>query len=253
MKPTILITFLLWVCGNAIAVEQRMITGKVIDENHNPIPFCVVRVLTTDHAAYCNELGGFTITANKKDQLLFHCVGYEDKLITANTDSIIVMLNVRVENMNEVAITAHKASKHKYKLGVLGKKHLKPYSIFTGEIGSETAIYLKADTSKKGYIKEVCFYILKEGIPDSRFRVHVYDIDTNYLPGKDLTDSNIIVHGNAGNEWVKVDLSAKSIPVGRGVFVSMEWIEGYNNSKKYYRSSKYYNEPPFQGQVLAST
>jgi len=253
MRPSIFYITLLCFCGGTLVAQQHKVVGVVTDAFHNPVPFCVVKVLHADVSTYCNEYGGFTIAAHPGDKLLFHCVGFEDQTVVAQNDSVVVRLNVQTVNMDDVAITAKKGKGYKNRIGTLGKKRLKPYSIFTGEIGTETAIFLKADSSKNGYIMEVCFYILKEGIPDSRFRVHVYDIDTYYLPGKDLTDSNVIVHGNAGNEWVKVDLSARSIPVGRGVFVSMEWIEGYNNSKKYYSSPKYFQQPPFQGQVLAST
>ena len=69
------------------------------------------------------------------------------------------------------------------------------------------------------------------GIPNSKFRVHVYDIDTSYLPGNDVLDSNVILKATVGNEWVSVDLSSRHIPVGRGVFISMEWISGFGNVK----------------------
>ena len=136
----------------------------------------------------------------------------------------------------------------------MGKKHLRPYGICTGNYGKETAIWLTADSSRHGYLKEAFFYIVAdEGIPNTKFRVHVYNLDSSrYWPDQDITDSNVILHADKGDEWVSVDLSSKKIPVGRGVFISMEWIAGQGNNPKFI-NAKYEAQRNFNGQVLAFT
>ena len=73
-------------------------------------------------------------------------------------------------------------------------------------------------------------YITNDGVPETKFRVHVYDIDSSgRYPGADITDSNVVLHANTGNEWVSVDLSSKRIPLGKGLFISIEWIEEHGH------------------------
>ena len=135
----------------------------------------------------------------------------------------------------------------------MGKKHLKQYGICTGHIGQESAIFLQADPERHGELEKIYFFISKGGLPGTRFRVHVYDIDTGYMPGNDLLDSNMILHANSGDEWVEADVSNMHILLSRSVFVSMEWISGYENNTDLVSYDKYSEQGTFNGQILAFT
>ena len=136
---------------------------------------------------------------------------------------------------------------------MIGKKKLKPFGVCTETYGGESAIYLEADSTKHGYLKEVFVYITKDGLPDTKFRIHVYNVDTNDLPGRDITDSNVIVHGTTGNEWVSADLSARHIPIKGGIFISVEWIADRGNDPTLLTKHKYSEDEKFNGQVVAFT
>ena len=127
--------------------------------------------------------------------------------------------------------------------------------------GDEVAIYLAADPAKRGFLKEVFFYITGDGKPESKFRMHVYRRDSAGLfPGYDVLDSEVVLHANLGNEWVKADLSSRRIPVHDGIFISVEWVQDYGNSDdmlvqqvypQYYIAGS--NNKRFNGQVLGLT
>jgi len=228
--------------------------GTVKDDNGKPIESCVIKAVNSNHATYSNKHGEFSLeyNADSSHALIFFGLGYETKEVSISTDTLEVVLKRKV-NMLKDAVVSADYDRGKIRRAMMGKKSLKPHGICTGHTGQEWAIFLGADSTRHGLLENVYFYITKEGLPASRFRVHVYDIDTGYLPGTDLLDSTVILHANAGDEWVSADISARQIPVGRGVFISMEWIAGYGNDLKLVTSKKYPAQPAFNGQVLAYT
>jgi len=114
---------------------------------------------------------------------------------------------------------------------MLGVRSKKPIDMTGAMCGGEKAVYLAADAAEQGILKEVCFYIAEKGDADSRLRVHVYEADKDSLPGNELTDSNVVVYGrNVDKGWLCLDLSSLHINAGSGVFLSIEWLEGYERT-----------------------
>lgn len=234
--------------------RQGMVYGTVKDDNGRPIASCAVKPARSVYVTYSNEHGEFSLEYNSDSSgsLVFFGLGFETKEVSVGNDTLRVVLKRKENKLNDVVVTASEEG-GTIKHGIMGKKHLKPYGICTGRIGSEQAIFLGADSTRRGQLENVYVYVLKDGIPNSRFRIHVYDIDTGYLPGNDLLDSVVILHANEGDEWVSADVSARHIHIGRGVFISVEWIAGYGNDLTLVTSKKYTAEPPFNGQVLGYT
>jgi len=110
----------------------------------------------------------------------------------------------------------------------LFQEYLTPYAnIF----GANKGNFIENKQKKKGWIKSVSYYIHTDGNPTTPFRVRVYDIDENKLPGKDILNKNVVVSASKPG-WFAVDLSEYNIPFpSEGVFVMMEWI---NSGDKYY-------------------
>ena len=209
---------------------ERKIYGTVKGDDGMPVGYCLVKVLHSEAYTYSDEKGYFSLVydINKVDSFIFFCLGYQTQQIMITGDSIAVVLQRKVNDLNNVTVSAHRNQKVRH--GIMGKKHLKQYGICTGHIGQESAIFLQADPERHGELEKIYFFISKGGLPGTRFRVHVYDIDTGYMPGNDLLDSNMILHANSGDEWVEADVSNMHILLSRSVFVSMEWISGYENN-----------------------
>jgi hypothetical protein len=250
-----LLFFLSLLQGLTGIAQNRVFMGRVVDKHNKGIPFAVVSVKEQNRGVYCDENGAFAFTANAEEikTLVVSCLGFEQKEISTDIiplDSVIISLQTRVATLREVSIIG---SKGKTAVGTLGKsrKHLSYEGDCYRYYGSETAIRLKADTAKGGTLKEVYVYITDEGAPTTKFRVHLYE--WGRLPDRELTDSNIIVQAKKGKSWVRIDVSNLHIPVGKGVFVSVEWISGFGNSQMAMVSEKNPEVNNYNGQVLGLT
>ncbi|MES2703445.1 MAG: carboxypeptidase-like regulatory domain-containing protein [Bacteroidota bacterium] len=241
---------------SAIA-QQITVSGKVVDKQLKGIPFCLVKAKDYPAGAYCDENGIFSISLNKDSvkALIFSCLGFEKKELRVSelpANPITIDLTNATTTLNTVVI---KDKKGKPKTGILGKKGVRHISDCYQKYGEEIAVFLKADTARHGVLKDIYVYITDEGIPESKFRLHVYKKDpvTN-LPADELTDTNLIVNATRGNEWVKADLTNKHIPVSEGVFISVEWISGFGNRQISIQSAKHPElSADHYGQVMGLT
>jgi hypothetical protein len=256
MKPIFL--FLGCIFSVASFGQTRPFFGRVLDDHKQGIPFAVVEVKGRNEGVYANESGVFAFTGNADSirAIVISCLGYEQKEISTEIlplDSIIIELQPRVATLKQVNIRGRKGDA---KEGILGKNPKKLN--YTGDCyrfyGSETAILLKDKDERDGTLKDVYVYITNDGDPYTKFRVHVYSWDsTTLVPGREITDSNVIAMATSGNTWVKVDLSNKWIPVNGGLFVSIEWISGFGNNEKKLQSSINPEVNSYNGQVLGLT
>ncbi len=235
--------------------QERVFSGKVVDKDKRGIPFCVVKAKDRNEGVYTDENGRFSFTSNTDSvkAFIFYSLGYAKREVpTAGfpNDTMTIELEKEYTTLKEAVIVADGKLRHK----LLGRKKQKHIGDCYQKYGEEDAVFLRADKLNFGTLKDVSVYITNEGVPDTKFRIHVYEKDpvTN-LPGKELTDSNLVVHANAGNEWVKADLSNKRIPVGEGLFISVEWIAGHGNNDASLQSSKHTAVTNHNGQVLGLT
>jgi hypothetical protein len=232
--------------------QVRTFYGRVIDNNKQGIPFAIVHAKEKSSGVYCDEAGRFVFTANTDSvkTIIFSCLGYEKKerpVSLLPTDSIFIELKQNNIVLHEYSVKATG--------NVLGKRNLSHTGDSYGRYGSEHAIYLKAkNIPKKATINTVYVYITDEGLPDTKFRIHVYSRDEETgMPSKELTDTNVIVHATKGNEWVTADLSNKGIQIKTGVFVSVEWVAMSGNSTLSQKSRRHASANEYNGQVLGLT
>jgi hypothetical protein len=193
--------------------QQRSFYGRVLDHRLNGIPFAVVEAKDRHEGVYTDENGIFSFRANSDTikTLVFSCMGYDTKEVDVAEmprDSIIIALKQKVNQLKEVQIVPGKDQ-----LRTLGRKKPKHIGDCYRSYGAETAIFLKPESNKSGFLKDILVFITNEGAYNTKFRMHVYEWDSiSNLPGRELTDSNLIMQASHGNEWVKADVSSKVIP-----------------------------------------
>jgi len=204
--------------------------GRVTDDKGNPIEQCLVRAINSDRTTYSSKLGDFSLEydIDSSKSLIVSCAGYEIQEVSIDDEPLWIVLSHKTNVLQDVVVTDMHGG-GKIKQGSIGKRNLKPYGKCAGHMGSETAIFLNADLGKHGLLKEIFLYITKDGNPGAAFKVHVYDMDKNKLPGYDFIGRNEILRAHKGDEWVRLDVSSMHIPVGGGLFISMEWISGMGN------------------------
>ena len=252
----ILTLFSVVVCSCAAFAQSRIFYGRVVDNNNAGVPFAVVEAKGRNEGVYCNEQGVFAFRGNADSvkTLGIYCMGYERKEIATEIlplDSIIIQLKPKIASLKEVVIKPHNDKER-----ILGKS---PKSLtYTGDCyrfyGSETAILLKTEPKQEGILKDVYVFITNDGDYTTKFRVHVYAWDSGaMLPGQEITDSNVIAAAKSGNTWVKVGLANKNIPLGKGLFVSIEWVSGFGNNTRKLQSGINPEVNSYNGQVLGLT
>ncbi len=241
-------------CSLCSFSQERIFAGRVIDkEKKEGISYGIVKVKDRNEGVYTDENGRFSFTANPDSVKAFivSSLGYAKREIAPGDfkkDSLVIELQKESTSLKEVVVTAETG---KVRRRILGKKKLRHISDCYQKYGEEDAVFLYADKVNKNTLKEVFVYITNEGVPDTKFRIHIYEKEpgTN-LPGKELTDSNLVVHANKGNEWVQVNLASKRISVSGGVFISVEWIAGHGNNELALTSKKHAEITDHNGQVL---
>jgi hypothetical protein len=236
--------------------QTRVFSGRVTDEKKNGIPFAIIEAREQRQGVYTDENGYFAFTADTTvvKTLAVFSMGYAQRQLQVAllpADSLHITLTPQATTLGTVKITARKGKKRE---GILGHSRRKlPYhgKLFRN-YGAETAIKLRADTGRyNATLREVYVYISPEGEPTTKFRVHVYEWDD--LPKREITDTNVVVAARKGGTWVKVDLSSRKIPVGEGLFVSVEWVAGFGNTQIPLQSTSDSAVVGFNGQVLGIT
>ena len=98
-----------------LAQQQKMVTGKITDQNNQPVAGATVTVKGTTVATQTNAAGAFSIPVSGASAVLvFSSVGYEPKEITVKENTNLnVSLKTTTSNLNEVVITGYTAQRKK--------------------------------------------------------------------------------------------------------------------------------------------
>ena len=215
--------------------QSTNLTGEIKDfTTGEPLPYATIEIfnLKTGTIADKNGIFHFEITPKNltDDTICFSYVGYETTKMSIEDfiqSSGIIELNDMPVMLGEITVIPKK-----YSTIIAGIKDNEPSSPqYANLFGANKGNFIENKQKKKGWIKSVSYYIHTDGNPTTPFRVRVYDIDENKLPGKDILNKNVVVSASKPG-WFAVDLSEYNIPFpSEGVFVMMEWI---NSGDKYY-------------------
>jgi TonB-linked SusC/RagA family outer membrane protein len=105
-----LLIFCLWFAtGFSQKTENKiLVTGKIIDENHQPIAGATVNDKSKSQAVISNEEGQYRINIPAGDSLVFSHVGYETQTIKPGVNEVVdVVLIGTPGTMNEVVIVGY--------------------------------------------------------------------------------------------------------------------------------------------------
>jgi len=212
--------------------SQTTIEGQIIDgEDGQNILFANVFIKNKKIGVISDQNGFFKLVVDKMndiDTLVISVLGYETKQISIKsffeTKSKKKIHLFKDEIMlPEVSIVSHEIRKTKI-IGNYAKEQ--PEGRYYMRAGSHIAVHIPNNKNEKLYLKNALFYIKDEGHPNTKFRVHVYDVcDSFGIPGNDILPVNKIVSAIKGEAWLEVDLTVYNIKIPeKGVFVAMEWL-----------------------------
>lgn len=121
----------------ASAYEQqqagdKQVSGKVLDENGEPVIGATVTVKGTTNATVTDIDGNFSLKVPARSRLLITYLGYADAEVTATGTAITVTLQPNTKELNEVVVTA---------LGI--KKEAKSLSYNVQQLGGDAVTTVK--------------------------------------------------------------------------------------------------------------
>jgi len=175
-KEICLIVFSLVV--SLFSMAQRTVTGKVSDNNNQPLIGATITVKGTSSSTTTDDHGFFKLAASEKDVLVVTNIGYAPKEVKASEASLI-SLSAEAQNLSEVVITALGVKKEVKRLGysiqeVKGEDLVKardanPITGLTGKVaglsvGPSAELLRKPTVLLRG--NEITLYVV-DGIPIS--------------------------------------------------------------------------------------
>ncbi len=243
--------FILIILFNGVAIGQTYIySGKLLNKNNNkPIEYGHVYLKGKPNGTLSGIDGKFSLSnISETDTLIISCVGYESlafkyqKQLKKNFH-----LSPRIYNLKSTEIKSGKSQilKTGFLLSKIKKERVAgTYHALISDgqnfinTGAQTGIFVENIDKKVGLIQNVEFFLHKEGVANTPFRLRLYSVNENGKPARDLVNQNIIVTQGRNGAWVKIDLRNNQIEFPEnGFFIAMEWLQ--TNNKAFAYKSKY--------------
>jgi len=106
-------------CGTLAFPQTKVVTGKIVDEQNQPVPYATVRVKGAQTGVSADAEGAFSIKANVSQTLLISGVGIATKEVVVTDEPNLLVSVTRTSTLNEVVVTA---------LGQTRSKNSTPYA-----------------------------------------------------------------------------------------------------------------------------
>jgi TonB-linked SusC/RagA family outer membrane protein len=127
--------------------QSTNVTGKVTDQQNQPIPFATVRIKSKKTGVAADADGKFIIKAKQGDVLIISGAGITPKEVTVDNSSLTIQVTRKESSLTEVVVTALGIQKQAKSLGystakVDGKDLVaaKPYDLANGLTGKVSGL-----------------------------------------------------------------------------------------------------------------
>lgn len=207
---------------------QTEIQITVIDSNSGQaIPFC--EVVYNNQGTITNDDGSLILHFSKlPDSIMVLNLAYQKKVFKPkkNQRKYLIKMHPKILFLPEVKVSAKK--RKLIKKGIYKDRR---FTAMNYSRGRKFALYIDNKKKQKGVIKELQFYLCKDGTrnPTNTFRVHLYSVDSiTKGPKAELLPENIFAHAKEGDEWVKVDILKYNIAYPpSGFFIGFEFLSNH--------------------------
>lgn len=225
-----------------ISFSQVSLNLQLLDaDSKQPVEFVNVGVLSKGLGTVSDENGYFKITipdSLKNREFKMSCIGYETKTILVS--DLIGLKTVSLKpssfNLAEVKITAKRKLKYKIKGNETKSKGI--IAGFTSNsLGSELAIKLNI-TQPETKLKNVKFNIVANPYDSLVFRFNVYNVGKDGLPSVNILKEMILINPLVKTGLVEFNLDKFNIYTNDDVFIAIEWVKDFGDTKGLYFSSQ---------------
>ena len=128
-----------------VFAQVRNVTGRVIDEKGDPVPFATIKLKGAKGATSADANGYYEIKASNGAILLIESVGFGGKEVKVSGATINVVLTKTTDNLSEVVVTA---------LGIKRNRNTLPYAAqqVSGDELSKTAATMNPVSNLSGKV-----------------------------------------------------------------------------------------------------
>ena len=198
---------------------SAQIKGVVKDSlSGEPIPYVNIWVENETVGTTSEIDGTFSLAVKEEKVLVFSALGYESKK-GASTNEVIFLKPIAYE-LNEVVVEQPRF-KEEIEIGDVNKPNYLPEPQTTPWIHARKFEFNQIRGNSK-FIKSLKFFTNSE-VDNGVFRVRIFEVNTEGMPGKDLVDEDILVTVKKGKKKTIVDVSKFTIQIPEnGIIVGFE-------------------------------
>ncbi len=228
--------------------QSTTVRGRVVDsENGQALAYAHLLFQNYAMGTTSDTDGWFAFSVPdslRNESVWISYVGYKPRLVKIETlGGKTVQLNPKTEGLGEILIEPIRNKKNYVYRPGWTERPIGFGNLNAGLYPSQIAVYYpKPDKFENScFLEEVKVYFFKTKeqwkLP-SKFRLHIYDMDENGKPGKDLL-KNFIIEREAGESSLNIELLDQKIRIPeQGFFVGVEHLfikkNQYTETKDYY-------------------
>src|SRR5690606_12000096 len=223
MKKTTL--YILLIFSSFYVFAQKSFKSTVVDSlTDTPIPYVLIKIKNTHLGTYTDSLGRFQLRDLKNaDSIVLHAIGYQQKEVSCNLKSNVILLSPKNIQLDEVVIKQY-SNKGKWKK-VFDRKKV---ALFNNVILYEGTTVRRKVFNIKEKINGLRFFLLKPTEEISiTLRPTVQDINGNNLLNRDYTATYHLKKGVSKKLTFDFKEDVK-IPE-EGAYLGIEVINAPNN------------------------
>lgn len=205
------------------------ISGKVVNEQQQPIALVNIWVLDGSDGATTDSLGMFTIpTALTKDTLVFNASGYElMKEEASKTENVLL----KTYNISQPALLVlpEKSFHH-----TIGNAHFENLYFQPGNVPYMYGRFFEnnSEIQTVQYIDKIIVYT-KSAVAAATIKIRLLRMNEYGCPSDDLLVQPIIAEVKRGTKKNLIQVLQHNIKLPKnGVFVAVEWLMTENNQFK---------------------
>lgn len=216
MKNTIFFALFFLISFSSFSQLKGIVKDSI---DGKPIPYVNIAVANENIGTTSEENGEFTIAvSDKSKKLVFSSLGFETKTI-ALSEVAEVRLKPSALELDEVVIVKRFETRQK-EIGKPGNLILETFDQ-TPRMDIKFFPYLPS-YDKTRFLKQVGI-VTDSKIDDATFKIHLYSVDANGFPGKELLEKDFIVGVDKGVSKTKFDLTKFNLRMPKnGIFIGFE-------------------------------
>jgi hypothetical protein len=217
--------FIFFLFQNSYGFAQQKIELHLVDNAGKLIPYASV-FWSKNLGLVCDAFGYLQIPDKTKiDSLIITAIGYERTVVKKNAFSDNANLTIKLQKsfveLPEIIIAKY-TTEEEY--GSTDTKQRNSYIKNDLCINLQTALLIKS-YNYPAQCKSISVFIAKQSSTDIPYRLRLYDIGADSLPGKDLLLENIIVNSYKPNSWNTYSFDTLTVQLPKnGFFVAVEWL-----------------------------